>query len=468
VNHRFHALEELDAEFCRVTAHPRAEPVKTGLRRRFAGALRAGRLAAALPAVGVLLVASTIALAATGVILTGSSVQPTTALNPYAGAGLPEPGQSKLLPLQVADPYGGLPWGMRVVHTTRGLVCVQIGRVQNGRLGELGIDGAYHDDGRFHPVGPGVLPAYAGGATEGGVTSERGSCVLADGDVTGNGEAWGSAVAAEFTGVSENAAFSVNRRSGSAGPLRRLRDIAYGILGPHAVSVSYREGDETRTERVTPGVGAYLIVQRATAGASQQSQGTAPGTDTPGEGPGTSGVLTIISYEHDGKICENGYNAATGQKVQIQRPCPAPNPYPRSLRVTPPGSFVRRPSVALEVHGGAVTAAEVSFAAPFPVTSAAEGYSLEVRPCPSGREGGGVAVLDQNVARGVTVHLTLSDPFAARCAGHSIAVEVIYDSSGPDAKRSYGRTPGELLIGSATVRLPRGDHAATRPHPKRR
>ena len=461
MNHRFRALEELEAELTRVTACDRAEDRKPGLRRRFAGAVRTGRLAAVLPAVGLLLVAGTIALAATGVILTGSSVPPTGVLGPYAGAGLPLPGQSKLLPLQVPDPYGGLPWGMRVVQTTRGLVCVQIGRVQNGQLGELGTDGAYHDDGAFHPVGPGVLPAYTGGATQAGVTSERGNCVLADGVVTGNGEAWGSAVAAEFTGVSENAAFAQERKPG---PAQTRRDIAYGILGPHAISVSYREGNAIHTEQVARGVGAYLIVQRAAAGSTQQGQGEAPGTDTPGEGPGTSGVLTIITYEHHGKICENGYNAATGQHVKIQHPCPPPNPYPRSLQVTPPGSFVRHPNVALKVSHGNVIAAELSFSAPFPVTSAAEDYSLQVKPCANGREGGGGEVLDHNVAQGATVRLVLAYPFAARCARQSVSVDVVYHSSGPDAKRSYGRTPGELLIASATIRLPRGDRAAAPPH----
>jgi hypothetical protein len=462
VTHRFHALEELEAELARATAQQRPEDGEPGLRRRFAGALRAGRLAAVLPAVALLLVASTIGLAATGVILTGSSVPSTAGLGPYAGAGLPLPGQSTLLPLRVPDSNGGLPWGMRVVHTTRGLVCVQIGRVQDGQLGELGIDGAYHDDGRFHPVGPGVLPAYAGGASGGGVTSERGSCVLADGVVTGNGEAWGSAVAAEFTGASENAAFALNRKQG---PPQTRRDIAYGILGPHAVSVRYREGNAIHTEQVAPGVGAYLIVQRAAAGSTQQSQGVAPGTDTPGEGPGTSGVLTVITYDHHGKICENGYNAATGQNVKIEHPCPAPNPYPQSLRVTPPGSFSRHLGVSLKVSAGKVIAAGVSFSAPFPVTSAAEDYSLQVKPCAGGREGGGGEVLDHNVAQGATVHLALAYPFAARCAGRSVSVEVVYHSSGPDAKRSYGRTPGELLIGSATVRLPRGDRGAAPPQP---
>jgi hypothetical protein len=393
------------------------------------------------------------------VILTGTPVPAAGPMSPTAGAGLPLPGHSQLLALRVPDPGGGLPWGMRVVQTTRGLVCVQIGRVQNGQLGELGIDGAYQDDGRFHPVGPGVLPTYAGGASEGGVTSERGSCVLANGDVTGNGEAWGSAVAAEFGGVDENAAFAFHRHHG---PLARRRDISYGILGPHAVSVTYREGASLRSEPVVAGVGAYLIVQPAANGSAEEGRGEAPGTDTPGEGPGTTGALATISYDHHGAICENGSNARTGGNVKIKHPCPPANPYPASLRVTPPGSFLRRPKVALKVKRGKVIAAELSFSAPFAVTSAAEGYSLSVKPC-SPREGGGVAVLDRNVARGAMVHLTLMYPFSARCAGRSITVDVLYESSGPNAKRSYGRTPGELLIGSATIRLPRGDRGAVPP-----
>ncbi len=465
MSQRFRALEELEAELVGVVARAQAHESRSGSARRVAGARRTSRLWLAIPGVALLLVTTTIALAATGVILTGAPVPPAGPMSPVAGAGLPLPGQSRLLALRVPDPNGGLPWGMRVVRTTRGLVCVQIGRVQNGQLGELGIDGADRDDGRFHPVGPGVLPTYAGGASEGGVTSERGSCVLADGDVTGDGEAWGSAVAAEFSGVDENAAFAFKRHPG---PVAHRRDITYGILGPHAVSVTYREGAAIHTEPVVAGVGAYLIVQPAAPDSTHEGLGAAPGTDTPGEGPGATGALTTISYDNHGKLCENGSNARTGGSTKIKHPCPAPNPYPADLRVTPPGSFVRRPRVALKVSRGSVFAAELSFKAPFAVTSAAEGYSLWSRPCSGGREGGGVAVLDRNVAQGATVHLTLMYPFAFRCAGRSITVEVIYDSSGPNAKRSYGRTPGELLIGTTTIRLPRGDRGALRPYPRHR
>ena len=227
MTHRFRALEELEAELVRVVEGAQPDASQAGRVRRAGRGHRAGRLWLLVPAIALLLVTTTIALAATGVILTGTPVPLAGPMSPVVGAGLPLPGQSRLLPLRVPDPSGGLPWGMRVVQTTRGLVCVQIGRVQDGELGELGIDGAYRRRRQIPSVGPGVLPTYAGGASEGGVTSERGSCVLADGDVTGNGEAWGSAVAAEFGGVDENAAFAVEGHSGPvAAPPRHhpLRD----------------------------------------------------------------------------------------------------------------------------------------------------------------------------------------------------------------------------------------------------
>ena len=107
-----------------------------------------------LPAVALLalLGTTTIALAASGVILTGSNVPTPRRLRPGYELGVPARGGSELLPLRAPDPAGGLPWGMRIVRTTRGYLCVQIGRVQDGMLGELGIDGAFHDDGRFHPL----------------------------------------------------------------------------------------------------------------------------------------------------------------------------------------------------------------------------------------------------------------------------------------------------------------------------
>jgi hypothetical protein len=451
VTHRFRALEELESELSRAITRAPGAPAR--------GRIRVGRgrrgLGLVVLAAVLLVGGAAIGLAASGVLLPGAAVQTPPSASPVAGAGLPLPGQSKMLPPRVPDPGGGPDWGMRAVQTTRGLVCVQIGRVQNGELGELGIDGAFGNDGLFHPVGPGVLPTYTGGAAGGGVLSERGSCVLAYGDVTGNGEAWGSAVAAEFSGADENAAFATPARQSVAPPHRRR--ILYGILGPHAVSVTYRaESGDLHVVPVVPGIGAYLIVL-PDSGSGPEGRGEAPGTDTPGEGPGTSGSLVLVTYEDHGKVCENGYNAQTGGSAAVKHACPPANPYPPSLRVTPPGSFVHAPQVSLDVSGNRVTGATFSFAAPFAVTSAAEGYSLSSEACGPRAEGVHVAVLDRNVAAGEPVSLKLEHPFSDPCARRGLRVNVIYQSAGPNAKHSYGRAPGELVVGTATIRLPAGD-----------
>ena len=58
---------------------------------------------------------------------------------------------ARLLPLRVPDPAGGPPWGLRMVTTSRGLACLQLGRVVGDQLGVL-RQGIARNDGRFHPL----------------------------------------------------------------------------------------------------------------------------------------------------------------------------------------------------------------------------------------------------------------------------------------------------------------------------
>src|SRR5271167_4763453 len=96
----------------------RARGAETTARRRSASRRRpASPLRVALIAAIAVLAGATIALAATGVILTGTTVRPSGPVSPTAGLGVPAPGGARLLSLRVADPGGGLPWGVRVVHT---------------------------------------------------------------------------------------------------------------------------------------------------------------------------------------------------------------------------------------------------------------------------------------------------------------------------------------------------------------
>jgi hypothetical protein len=455
MSHRFRPLEAFEAELRRVVEQPDAPAPRAGLRWPIH---RRARLALVVALAAVVLAGGTLALAATGVILTGSSVPASAPVGPSEGVG--DPVSSRLLPLRVEDPDGGPPWGMRIVETSRGLVCAQVGRVHDGQLGELGTDGAFADDGLFHPFPSEVVQSFPGGSTEGGTEIEGGTCTLAPVPQAGHATAWGSAVAAELWGVDRNAA---PFHAGSFPPVSQARDISYGLLGPQAASVSYREGSAARTETVVPGVGAYLIVQRAAAGSDHNGSGEAPGTQTPGEGPGTDGAVTTITYNENGTTCENGYDARTGAKVSIARACPAPSGPAPTVKSAQASSSELHTQVHLRVRSHRVLAAEISFTAPFGVRGASEGYSLWSKGCGARGAGASGAVYNRDVARGGRVHLVLAYPFAASCDTRAVPVEIIFESSVPSAGHSPGQAPGRLVLATTTIRLPAGDAAAAPP-----
>jgi hypothetical protein len=446
MSYRFRALEALENELRRAVE----EPSKRAHRRMswLPAPLRAG-WGLLIPIACILLAGGTLALAATGVILTGSAVPAAAPIGPSEGIGVPV--SSRLLPVRAQDPDGGLPWGMRIVETSRGLVCAQVGRIDNGQLGELGIDGAFNNDGLFHPFPSGVVQSFPGGSTEDGTQIEGGTCTLAGSAV------WGSAVAAELWGVDRNAAFAHGHFSPKS---PQARDISYGLLGPRALRVSYTEGSSQHNEAVVPGVGAYLIVQPAAPDSGHEGSGEAPGTQIPGDGPGTVGAVTSITYAQNGTTCENGYDARNGAKVPVAHSCPpAGAPVPPG-QATQAGLSRLHPSIHLEVRAGRVTAAEISFAAPFPVRGAAQNYAVWSNGCGSRGEGADAAVFNHNVVKGGMVHLVVKEPFAARCSGSERSVEILFDSSASDAKRTPGRAPGQLVLATTTIRLPRGDAGA--------
>ncbi len=382
-----------------------------------------------------LLALVTIALAATGVILSGAPVRPEEVLNPSVGVGVPAPGASQLLPLRVADPVGGPPWGMRIVSTTRGEECVQIGRVQHGQLGELGIDGAFHDDGRFHPIPADALPrdefhhqifdSMLGTATT--------SCHLA-----------GEAVMGEHLGVSPSAAAESPR---SPGPAVGLRDLSYGLLGPQAVSVTYHRDANQRTVTVLAPLGAYLIVTPARAreqvGYGNEALGT-PGDLAP------SSPFTAITYRIDGKTCRRGPSQPPWVHHHLTDQCPQP----RFPKASAPIRELHQPlRVRLLIDRHFITGAEVTFTAPFAVTSAREHYVISIPRVPCKTEtgilSGSQETTARNIARGALVRWRLPDPFASVCAGHSATIEV-----------RYGRFPHQsMLIASAAIRQPPGLHS---------
>ncbi len=391
---------------------------RTSPRRRASAHVRV-----ALVALVLVLATAAITLAATGVILTGSPVGTARAPIATAGEGIPVAGGARLLPLRAPDPAGGLPWGMRIIHTTRGLVCVQIGRVYDGQLGQLGVNGAFHDDGRFHPLPTDALPDVLANA---------------GGWMAGNCASPGEIYAGDSVGLELSAATSPP--PGAGVPADR-REISFGLLGVHAVSVTYREGSQTHTQPVLPGLGAYLIVQRYTSGRPLGSVSETDGRDEPGNysaPAGPNGALTAITYSYAGRSCVDRGNLrlASCGLSEVPRPRPAALP------------IVHEPLRAhLDIHNHVITSAQISFRAPYPVTNADENYSVMAPICRR-RLAGGASQAD--VARGALVTIPVGGVLSEAC-GRTVKFTVQYVG--------FARNlPQSAPLGSITIHLPPGTH----------
>ncbi|MGO8905098.1 MAG: hypothetical protein ACLQMH_05665 [Solirubrobacteraceae bacterium] len=395
---------------------------RTSSRRRASAHVRIAVLVLVL-----VLATAAITLAASGVILTGSPVGTVRAPIATAGEGIPVAGGARLLPLRAPDPAGGLPWGMRIIHTTRGLICVQIGRVYHDQLGQLGIDGAFHNDGRFHPLPTDALPDVLNAA----------------GWMAGNCSSPGDIYAGDSVGLELSAATSP--RQGAGVPADR-REISFGLLGVHAVSITYREGSQTRTQPVLPGLGAYLIVQRYTSGRPLGSASETDGRDEPGNyssPAGPNGALTAITYSYAGRSCVDRGNLRLASCGLSEVPPPRP--------AAPP--IVREPlSAHLQIHNHVITSAQISFHAPYPVTNADESYSVSAPVCSRGLAGESSRA---DVARGALVTIPVGGVLSEACS-RAVRFTVEYVSFA-------GGLPQPTPLGSITIHEPPGTHPAPLP-----
>jgi len=226
------------------------------------------------------------ALLATAVIALAGSGGPAP-----PGPPAPEEGvrvvSARLLSVRAADPQGGPPWGMRVIKTTRGWTCAQVGRVEGGRLVELGLDGAFGDDRRPHHPPAAQIPAEAGAGT---------------GPVNDVCLAPGETFAGEIGALDRSAAFGAQERRVPRADLRR---ITFGLLGPRAVSITYASGHARVTRRLRSPLGAYLLVAPVGAGRYTTGVAAAPGSDRPGDerGAGDTAALSSILYRFAGRDC---------------------------------------------------------------------------------------------------------------------------------------------------------------------
>jgi hypothetical protein len=395
---------ELEAAIGRRIATPRAARVAPRL---------APRLAVVLAAALLLLAAA--ALAATGVIPLGAPTHDPAGApkpDPHRGIGTVLPRQVALLGLRVADPDGGPPWGLRITGTTRGLQCLQVGRVVNGRLGGLGQDAAFHDDGRFHP-----FPAQ--------FQMLNSACAQPDADDhLFTNETIGELPASAILEDSCYPRTVTGDRSHPRCPDADERRVFLGALGPQARSVTYT-GDDGRdhTQALVPRYGAYLIVlhEPAQIRLAGVAGGPAP----------TNTTITKVTFA-DGTVCRVSDAGWVGR-------CPLPGltPLPRP-DVT--AADVRAPVHARVEHRRGRPVVVVRWRARVAVTRATSAYGVTRRL--RGAHTWGSGTTQRDIRRGEVVEQV----FYGAKRGLYTGV-VTYVDGGP------GVRPLRLVVGTYRLRV---------------
>jgi hypothetical protein len=392
------------------------------LQRRRPPAPRRARVVLATAA--VLLAGGTAALAAGGVIGSGSPAPDPSApwRGPRVGDGVVRPGSARLLAVKAADPDGGPPWGVRIASTTRGLGCLETGRLVAGRLGVLGRDGAFGDDGRFHPLAAGNL---------GGV----GGCARLD----ARGRLFAAVVASGIPASASNVADCWPPTRSSGVPASRLcaardeRTLYFGVLGPLALSVTYTAADGPRTVATTGPEGAYLLVVRGDHSGAARSTSLYP-QDTP---------ITAIAFS-DGTTCRIGPEGPIGGASACPLPGLVPVPAPR---LTP--AQVAAPVHASAVRQGRRWTIVVRFRASVAVSDAGSSYYTTLDPPGRGsRRAGGNT--NRNFARGELVE----QRFTYQRGPGVFRGTVTFQTSTGAGTPQIGPGASGIPVGRFSVRLP--------------
>ena len=227
---------------------------------------------------------------ASGVIQFGSPAPPSRVqlfTAPTTGEGALTPGTVRMLPVSTPDPAGGAPWGMREFTTSRGLGCVEVARVVDGKLVAVGEDDAFGDDGRYHE-----LSVASGGAGFGDWCSalDRYHRLYIN-------DMWGEQPASAWQSrcYAPGSPAGGHQQREPECPLQDERNLYFGLLGPDAKSVTYVLDGQRHTLATSGPEGAYLIVTRATAG--QLLKGVGTGGVVPVDGP-----IRELHYR-DGATC---------------------------------------------------------------------------------------------------------------------------------------------------------------------
>jgi hypothetical protein len=384
--------------------------------------------------------------------------------------GVVKPGHSRILPLRVADAQGGPPWALRLVRTTRGDTCVLLGRVQNGQLGSLGIADAWDNDHKFH-----AIPPSARSAQDCGSTDAAGHGFVSRGTL---GESASANLVGDF--IAGPQASGCRLSVGGGNPSRPIcpkganRIVFYGLLGPDAVSITYRKpGGGLATQPTSGGVGAYLLVFPYNAATCAEYDQTASssvscnGESEAGVSPVVPGAVTKVAYTH-GRTCSLTENA---QSLLLPR-CPAigyvpftakkvtdaPVASPVHVREFPIGVYgcpnkLRLPSGCDGVTEDASheLPVEWSFQARLPVTNSHSWYEWFLQPPQGCGSGGESSATFSNIHAGQLLRYSTFLPASCRGTYQITAAFIAQAPPGQSVNRGGGfpGRDGSIMIGRA-------------------
>ncbi len=393
--------------------------------------------------VPLLLAVAAGALAAGGVIRFGAPAGQPPGYSHSSRSGLGEltRGTVRLLAISTPDPVGGPAWGMRVFSTTRGVGCIQVGRLVDGRLGALGQDGAFHDDGLFHELGASTFAPFYNCATLD--ANRRLFTNVAVGDEPASG--WGF-VGRYAHGGCVPATSSPAERAGAPTicPQGDERNLYYGLLGPDASSVTYVLAGQSHTVPTVGPEGAYLIVTKAAP--KQLFDFTDGGTNdvVPVDGP-----ITALHYR-DGTTCHLTSRSWIGGADACTPTLKVPVGYVPPKRTVYTSAQVAAPLRVRLLHatrgGYEIT---VSFTSRVAITHARSKYLFQWHEPNMPPQVNAYHFTDSDIAAGQTVSMNIGLYGPPLTAGATRGTVTFKETNLPSEEEEPG-----LLVGRFAVRVP--------------
>jgi hypothetical protein len=372
-----------------------------------------------------------------------------------AGYGPLTPGTVRLLPIRTPDPSGGPPWGLRVFSTKRGVGCIQVGRLVDGRLGALGQDGAFEDDGRFHEIPAGdALRFFACSALDGNgrvfnnvtIGDEPASAWSGAGRAATRSRPAtpGSCVPATATPAEKAPRLGVPV---SICPQADERNLYFGLLGPDAESITYTSGEQRRTAATVGPEGAYLIVTRASP--DQLFNFSAGGTSdvVPVDGP-----ITEIHYRN-GSTCHLTARSWMGGASACTPTLQVPVGY-RTVKTPTAAEMATPVHATVQPNDRGENEILVSFTSPISITEYRSEYSVELDESPLQPRAVALnrADANSNFAAGQTVTIHIRGTHGVLPAGTYSGTVRLISATGP-----------VLFEGPGTVYVPVGSFSAQVP-----